>query len=227
MFRFIAMLFGLCAVTATSQATLLGRLPALAGGTNYQAYYDTELNITWADADLAWRMGAGAGGGVTWSQAQSWIALLNDTHYLDVNTWRLPITVEPDATCSLINSYGQDYWYGCTGSEMGHLFYVDGITSSSPGPFHGVGGLNYSGTKCASGTFYTGCQWAFQFGDGYQINWTDPANRISVWAVAPGDIVPIPPAAFLFPSALAALGWVRRKTKNVGTVRGMKPENTS
>ena len=37
-----------------AQGALQGRLPATAGGTDYQAYYDTVLKITWtADANLA------------------------------------------------------------------------------------------------------------------------------------------------------------------------------
>ena len=38
----------------TVQAALEGRLPATPGGTDYQAYYDTDLNIMWlGDANLA------------------------------------------------------------------------------------------------------------------------------------------------------------------------------
>ncbi|HET9062610.1 MAG TPA: hypothetical protein VFO62_04915, partial [Candidatus Binatia bacterium] len=42
------------AFSSPSGAALLGRLPATPGGSDYQAYYDTELDITWlADANLA------------------------------------------------------------------------------------------------------------------------------------------------------------------------------
>lgn len=38
----------------TANAELLGRLPATPGGTDYQAYYDTEADLTWlADANYA------------------------------------------------------------------------------------------------------------------------------------------------------------------------------
>jgi len=44
----------LCLIAAASNAALLGRAPLTPGGTDYQAYYDTVLNITWlADANYA------------------------------------------------------------------------------------------------------------------------------------------------------------------------------
>ena len=47
-----AVVLGLTA--ATADAALLGRLPVTPSGTDYQAYYDDVLNITWlADANLA------------------------------------------------------------------------------------------------------------------------------------------------------------------------------
>jgi hypothetical protein len=39
-------------IATTSQAVLVGELPATPGGTDYQAYYDTVANLTWlADAN--------------------------------------------------------------------------------------------------------------------------------------------------------------------------------
>ena len=46
-----------------AEASLEGRLPATPGGTDYQAYYDTDLNITWAaDAHLSQTSGFDADG---------------------------------------------------------------------------------------------------------------------------------------------------------------------
>ena len=37
-----------CVIATTSNAALLGRLSATPGGTDFQAYYDDVLNITWS-----------------------------------------------------------------------------------------------------------------------------------------------------------------------------------
>jgi hypothetical protein len=62
----------------SANAALQGRLPATVGGTDYQAYYDTELNITWlADANYAKTSFYDSDGVMTWLQAQDWITSLN------------------------------------------------------------------------------------------------------------------------------------------------------
>ena len=54
MFRSITMATGLLSAGMTAQASLLGRAPLTPGGSDYQAYFDDELHITWvADANLA------------------------------------------------------------------------------------------------------------------------------------------------------------------------------
>jgi len=88
--------------------------------------YDTELDVTWfADANYARTSGVTETGAMTWQQATDWVTQLNLGGYSD---WRLPSTPETDATCS--NAY--DFFgsgnvvgagYGCTGSEMGNLYY--------------------------------------------------------------------------------------------------------
>ena len=127
----------------TTDATLVGRLPATPGGTDYQAYYDTDLNITWlADANLAasntfGTAGIKADGSMSWDTAGTWITNMNTTNYLGYNDWRLP-------TLGPINGYEfNDYAFtydgssdvgynitapgsaypGSTANEMAHLFY--------------------------------------------------------------------------------------------------------
>ena len=47
----VGMMIGL---VSSAQAALVGRLPATVGGTDYQAYYDDDLDVTWiANANLA------------------------------------------------------------------------------------------------------------------------------------------------------------------------------
>lgn len=98
--------------SAAAQPALIGVLPRTPGGTDYQAYYDPAANLTWlADAN--------ANGPMTWSQAKAWAA------HLDINGvtgWRLPNSAQPDPACSM-QIAGLSRGYGCTGSEMGNLFY--------------------------------------------------------------------------------------------------------
>jgi len=109
-----------------AQAALQGRLPATPGGTNYQAYYDTVLKITWlADANLAATNSFGlayntnlgdypgdpygpsysehilTNGAMTWGAALWWIKAMNadgGTGYLGYNDWRLPAVAPVNGT---------------------------------------------------------------------------------------------------------------------------------
>ena len=96
----------------------------------------------------------------------------------------------------------------CTGSEMGHLFNVDGISLSSPGLFINVqGGGHWSATP-----FDETLSWNFGFSAGFQ-NFLGSGNTRHVWAVRSGDVggaAPEPASAGLFGSALGVLGWIRR-----------------
>jgi len=67
-------------LSTAANADLVGRLAATPGGTDYQAYYNDEANLTWlADAN--------AGGLMDWWQATTWVASLNVD---GVTGWRLP-----------------------------------------------------------------------------------------------------------------------------------------
>ena len=107
----------------TANAALVGRLPATPGGTDYQAYYDTILNITWlADANLAASNTFGLpydtdlgdhpndsygssyterilpDGNMNWGAALHWIDAMNASNggagYLGFNDWRLPTMID-------------------------------------------------------------------------------------------------------------------------------------
>jgi hypothetical protein len=84
--------------------------------------YDDALNVTWLqDANYAKTSGYDADGLMTWHEATAWAEQLNINGY---NDWRLPTTLQPDASCS--NQAGGDsFGYNCTGSELGHLFYEE------------------------------------------------------------------------------------------------------
>ncbi len=218
MFRSIATFVVLCLTTATATASLYM-------APNGQAIYDAGQDITWvADANLANTSGycsvvdncVNAGNGVMdWSDAQAWIASLNSVSYLGVSSWRLPNTAQPDPTCSSEYDSANRYGFNCTGSEMGHLYNVDGVTSSTSGLFSNVHFAFYwSGTEFAPDA--ANSAWLFAFADGRQDRSTKPSASYA-WPVAPGNpfnAVPIPPAAVLFAAGLAALGVTRRRRQS-------------
>lgn len=183
---------------AAAEAALLSR----AGG---QAYYDDVLNITWlADANYAQTSGYDSDGRMTWAETPAWIGSLNAANHLGANNWRLPITAQPDANCSY-QAPGVSSDYGCTGSEMGHLLNVDGITSANPGPFVNVLAWSYwSGTSFAPDA---GKAWVLDFYNGLQYG-SLKINTAPTWVVRTGDIsaVPAPGGLWLLGTAVAAAG---------------------
>ena len=112
-------------ISGTAHAVLQGRdLNGSAG--SFEAYYDTDLNITW----LA---NANVNGTMTWAAANTWAANLSFTNGINVyDNWRLPTTLQPDASCGS-QSGGVSSGGNCTGSEMRHLFYAElGGTAGHP-----------------------------------------------------------------------------------------------
>jgi uncharacterized protein DUF1566 len=95
---------------------------------NGQTVYDTVNHVTWlANANLAATQtfgvsGINRDGSMSWDTAQAWIAAMNAAHYLGSNRWSLPSTQLPDASCSQ-RPASAAFGFGCTGSEMGNLFY--------------------------------------------------------------------------------------------------------
>lgn len=208
-------------VSATANAALQGR--DLDGNlTTAEAYYDTDLDITWlADANYAWTsaynpVGAlNLGGAMDWGTAYLWAANLSFTDGVNVyDNWRLPATLQPDASCGgqLVASYG----YNCTGSEMGHLFYAElGGTAGSLffsadsdlAKFTNLQDYGYywSATEYANNT---GEAWYFDFSDGYQLE-RNKGYAQYAWAVSPGDVgVAAVPEAQTYALMLAGLGLV-------------------
>jgi hypothetical protein len=186
-------------LTATgAQAALLSRLGGL-------AVYDTDLKITWLT-------NANANGPMDWSTANAWASGLSVDGF---SGWRLPTTLQPDATCS--HQYaGISSGDNCTGSEMGYLFYselgggVAGITANN-GLFQNVqSNLYWSGTEYAP---YTLNAWVFNFSIGTQGS-DNKTYKLYALAVRPGDVaaVPVPAAAWLLGSGLLGLiGMARRQ----------------
>ena len=158
------------------------------GGPTVRLIYDADLNITWlGDANFAQTAGYDADGRMTWANAMAWADDLRVGGFTD---WRLPTTTQPDATCS--NQSGdllpQGIGLGCTGSEMGHLFNVEGVTPFAPSFFTNVQAdyWYWSGTEAVVGEINRGA-WSFAMAHGFQF-WADKlGNNFWAWAVRDGE----------------------------------------
>jgi hypothetical protein len=193
--------------TASANAALVGRLAATEGGTDYQAYYDE-------DADLTWLANANTAGAMNWTSANAWAAGLTIN---GVSGWRLPDTMQPDASCSYQDAL-ESRGYNCTGSELGNLYYTtlgntQGPTGNTYLPFDGVqSGAYWSATEYAPDT---ASAWYFNMGNGLQSKSTKSNGSFYAWAVYSGDVseVPVPAAVWLFGSGLIGLIGVARRKK--------------
>ena len=135
-----------------AQGALEGRLPVAPGGTDYQAYYDSDLGITWlADANYAATedfgiTGVNPNGTMDWHEADDWVTAMNNAEYLGVSIWRLPEArpvdgsdehnvlnpYYPNESATVFNGEADVWWnISATGTlyegsgahEMSHLFY--------------------------------------------------------------------------------------------------------
>ena len=205
-----------------SQAALVGVLPATMGGTDWQAVYDDDLDISWvANANLADTMNFGVTGinslgRMDWDKANEFIGAMNTANYLGFNDWRLPNGLQPDATCSIQQDVGlgivQSIGTGCTGSEMGHLFNIEGVTSAAPDEFSNIQS-NYYWSNLEA--VFAPAAYVFNPGTGDQSNFGKTSNTVNVWAVHSGNIgaVPVPAAVWLFSSGLLGLVGIARRKK--------------
>lgn len=216
-------------VVCTVDAALVSRL----GG---QAYYDTDLDITWlADANLAATYNFGLtdinpSGAMTWGTANSWISALNadgGTGYLGYNDWRLPSVFD-------MGLPGCDYAYSDTdcgynvntvSSEFSHLFFDELNNLSlynSEGDIQSGWGLVNSGpfSNLQDYFYWTDNEyaldssqaWYFNFYYGRQENY-DKMGYFNVTAVRLGDVavVPVPAAIWLFITGLISLFGLSRR----------------
>lgn len=149
---------------------------------------DTDLSIMWLqDANYA-------GSAMTWADAMTWAGGLTYGGYDD---WRLPTS---DTSCS---------GYNCTGSEMGHLYYIEGIKASSPGEFSNLqSSMYWSGTQDTDPSK----AWRFSFNYGNQV--IDyavlPRYALAVRDVSDIPVVPEPISSMLFLSGALTIGAWRK-----------------
>ncbi len=189
--------------------------------------YDT---LVPAPNDLAATV-CGRGGAMNGDDAEKFILALNTNNYLGVNTWRQPATTQPDATCSSQVPAGgghpaQGWGENCTGSDLGHLYYVEGgltvgqsILADPPGILDDYFTNMQSRRGYWSGTEYApnpSAAWNFITLNGRQGYDTRAGFNYFVWPVRPrqaaaGVSVPTLPVwgLGLMGLLLAGLGWRR------------------
>ncbi len=191
---------------------------------------DTDFNITWLqDANYAMTSGFDADGLLTWDQANSFIAAMNSGTIENVGftDWRLPTALNADGS-------GPCSDFGCTESELGHLFHGEfgaaprgSYLTGSPeviGLFRNLPNHCQPDSLCAKDFIYwtstvivrpsdVDLAWQFSFFNGSQ--GTSPQNNtFRVLPVRDGAIIPEPTTALLLAFGLAGLA-VRRREDGV------------
>jgi Protein of unknown function (DUF1566) len=162
--------------------------------------YDTVNNVSWlANANLPATQrfgvsGINPDGSMSWDTAQAWITAMNAANYLGSSHWRLPTTQLPDASCSQ-RPKSAAFGFGCTGSEMGNLFYneLGGVKGSTIELTHSS---NYNlFNNFQPYLYWSSTQWtrvansafSFSFGNGFQ-GTNVYVNDMYAMAVCPGKI---------------------------------------
>jgi hypothetical protein len=216
MFKSLPLILACIFATTAHASTLQGRdITGMATDINdprTMFLYDSIANLTWY-------RNANAIGPLTWEAAKSWTESLNIGGITD---WRLPNTTQPDATCSnsleISAAFGSiSYGYGCTGSEMGRLYYVNpGNTPnnfSNPGPFINFEDLYWTSNEYTPNPSEV---WLFDFRDGSQLitynMGLSKTNTLFALAVREGDI-PAPNSLILVATGLISLRLVRQTSK--------------
>ncbi len=155
----IAIGTGLFAIgmVGSANAALVGRLPATPGGTDYQAYFDTNANLTWL-ADVKYAQTSGylskhnigtIVGGMTWNGAKNWVSSLNVD---SVTGWRLPTMIDTGTPGCNFSISGTDCGYNVQTGSAATVVYSE-LASLWYDTLGNKGFFNSSGQR--SSGFYT------------------------------------------------------------------------
>jgi len=160
---------------------------------------DTDTGLMWLqNANLAATSG-GYSGRMTWSDAMTWA---NNLVFSGYDDWRLPWA---DTSCG-IN-------FHCTSSEMGHLYFIEGITMSNKGPFNIVDYSFWTGSTDNIPNKYSDV-WIQVYLNGLQTVDYKSAPEFTPWAVRNNVVVPEPISSILFVTGgalLAGRSLIRKK----------------
>lgn len=194
----------LAMMAQTANAAFHGRLETSPGSGVYQAFYDDQLDMTWAAS-------ANINGLASWNDQLAWAASLDIN---GVTGWRLP-SVDRNGDNNVVDcihvSKGE-----CLDNEYGHLYFYGagsvfgaGVTPDSPGPFSNFSndGLAYwSGTQAINQS-----AWYMYQSSGSQ-QFLPVSYPFNAWAVQSGDVsaVPLPASVWLLATGLLALAGKRR-----------------
>jgi len=205
-------------IPSIANSALVGRLADSNG--NYQAYYDTETDLTWlADVNYAMTSGYDPNGRMNWSEANTWASNLTIE---GVQGWRLPTTLQPDPSCSYQGGSISFDW-NCSGSEMGNMFHntLGGTSTISLSDTHNLNYNLFTNIQTngfwywsSTATPFVNNSWGFDFSFGGYQGYLSNDSENYAWAVYEGDVsdVPVPATIWLFGSGLISLaGFVRRK----------------
>lgn len=194
------------AFTGGAQAALVAR----GGG----MIYDTVHNITWLQN---WNMN----GPMDWATAKNWA---NDLVYGGFDDWRLPTSnMTAGSNCEFYSNPGPQYFgHNCTGSELGHMFYIDFGATADQAVTSGSNATNLAlFTNIQDFVYWTSTEYpnpyyAFGFATfgGVQDIQAKLNSRIYAVAVRDGDVpaaVPEPQTWALVLLGLGAAMVVRRR----------------
>ena len=191
-------------ISMSSHAALVGRLPVTPGGTDYQAAYDTTLDITWVT-------NAALSGVGNWTTQLAWASNLN---YLGYDDWRLAsmsVSTPPGTYIPTSNmvSCATATEVACRDNELGYMYYfnLDGTGDNTGDQTAGNVILTDIQTGYWTDTeFNSSLAWVFLFGVGNQGAGLHYGGQYG-WAVRDGDVLatPAPAAVWLFGSGLLGL----------------------